>query len=756
MNINPNDFILDEIPTLHPLSLDYLTFWREQQKRCIEGHWLGGYYMPPSLYFYVNFGTILLNTKKSRNVKVTSRPNLRDLEWLIFRHWTEARGFSGFSNDEEFTGCLAAINPLFSDVYLKEEYPEVFNSKGERKEFRSPRTLLSMQHSYNKGRALYSNNAWNILMVGSRDTGKSYSVGAGIVPHSWLFNGATEYSEESVRKPMKINITVAAELAHYSSGMLSKTKFALDNLPGRQTVNQRKYPSPFAKQYRGSWNSGNEIVQEYKAKIDGGWDSLGSKSVISHRSFKDNPYAEQGTRILALILEECGMCSNLEQIYTNTKDNLRDGLNKTGTMFMLGTGGDMDSGTIDAAKMFYSPEAYDILTFEDQWEHRGNIGFFIPAYLSLNAYKDEQGFSKEAEAKAALLTERERLAKGRAGSEALNKEIQYRPIVPSEMFLSKKSNIFPVAELQRRLSDVLTNNVNQYLEKKVELYFDPESHLNGVSYKIDERLTAINQFPWKHDNIEGSVVIYEFPHTIDGTVPKDSYVIGCDPFRDNTRSGDSFAAIYVVKTTKYPTTVGHNEIVASYIGRPYQGVNAVNEILYKLSLFYGNAKIYFENAVGNVKDYFDKIKRLDLLARQPTTVLNRKASQDTIQNNIYGYPMSNEKIKWEALQYLRSWLLEDREQGKKNLDVIPDTFLLQQLIAFNMEGNFDSVMGLVGCIIGLEEVHNLSKRKLYQENELSEIDKQFISILRDNKNLFLRVNNEKFSEAEDNVLWKNG
>lgn len=51
---------------------------------------------------------------------------------------------------------------------------------------------------------------------------------------------------------MKVNITVAAELAHYSSGMLSKTKFALDNLPGRQTVNQRKYPSPFAKQYRGS------------------------------------------------------------------------------------------------------------------------------------------------------------------------------------------------------------------------------------------------------------------------------------------------------------------------------------------------------------------------------------------------------------------------------------------------------------------------------------------------------------------------
>lgn len=100
-----------------------------------------------------------------------------------------------------------------------------------------------------------------------------------------------------------------------------------------------------------------------------------------------------------------------------------------------------------------------------------------------------------------------------------------------------------------------------------------------------------------------------------------------------------------MKTNKYPTTVGHNEIVATYIGRPYEGVNAVNEILYKLSLFYGNAKIYFENAVGNVKDYFEKIKRLDLLAKQPVNVLNRKASFNTTESVIYGYPMSNEKIK---------------------------------------------------------------------------------------------------------------
>lgn len=63
------------------------------------------------------------------------------------------------------------------------------------------------------------------------------------------------------------------------------------------------------------------------------------------------------------------------------------------------------------------------------------------------------------------------------------------------MFLSKQSNVFPTTELRRRLSEVQTNRVTELLEKKVELYFDPNSNLNGVTYKIDHSLVAINQFP---------------------------------------------------------------------------------------------------------------------------------------------------------------------------------------------------------------------------------------------------------------------
>jgi hypothetical protein len=69
---------------------------------------------------------------------------------------------------------------------------------------------------------------------------------------------------------------------------------------------------------------------------------------------------------------------------------------------------------------------------------------------------------------------------------------------------------------------------------------------------------------------------------------------------------------------------------------------------------YGNAKIYFENVRGNVKEYFEKIKRLDLLATQPKTVLTKTAAHaQTSRSIVYGYPMSSRTMKNEAIQYVR-------------------------------------------------------------------------------------------------------
>ena len=67
--ISNENFILKEIPQIHPAANEYLEFWREQKRRCIEGYWSGGKFMPGNLYFYVNFWNILLNKTEHSKTK---------------------------------------------------------------------------------------------------------------------------------------------------------------------------------------------------------------------------------------------------------------------------------------------------------------------------------------------------------------------------------------------------------------------------------------------------------------------------------------------------------------------------------------------------------------------------------------------------------------------------------------------------------------------------------------------------------------
>jgi hypothetical protein len=406
-------------------------------------------------------------------------------------------------------------------------------------------------------------------------------------------------------------------------------------------------------------------------------------------------------------------------------------------MMFLGTGGDMGKGTIDASRMFRDPTSYDIIEFVDEWEGTGKIGYFVPAYLGLDDYKDKNGITNIPEAKRHLEDFRASLKKGKSSSAVLDDELQNRPITPSEMFLMKGANWFPVFELQNRLLEI--NDKTHLLEKNVTLYFD-NSVPSGVSYKIDldKELRPLNNFPLTKEqqaDREGCVTIFEFPITDkQGNVPKGMYIIGHDPYSKDEDTGESLATIYVMKTRKYPLH-GGNEIVAVYAGRPQMGRKIYNEILYKMSLFYGEAKIFFENAVGNTKEYFEKNRRLDLLAHQPTTVFSNKASWESKgSTTVYGYPMSNNKFKVEGLNYIRDWLLEERgatESGRilRNLDLIPDKALLQEMIMFNLDGNYDRVMGLMGCILGMEETYNQYVQVVKQDNTK-------MDFLVNNKNLF--------------------
>ena len=88
---NRDNFLLKEIPSYYPGTHNYNVFWKEQRDKCIDGLWAidgdienkNWRWMPPNLYFYVNFGTILHQEKKG-DPRIKIKPYLRDVEWEIF------------------------------------------------------------------------------------------------------------------------------------------------------------------------------------------------------------------------------------------------------------------------------------------------------------------------------------------------------------------------------------------------------------------------------------------------------------------------------------------------------------------------------------------------------------------------------------------------------------------------------------------------------------------------------------------------
>lgn len=331
------------------------------------------------------------------------------------------------------------------------------------------------------------------LTGNSRGFGKSYSVG-GIVSHEFLFDGQTKYDPE--QDVTAAEIVVGAGDSKYSTDTLSKVKTMLEMLPGAGEFGGKVFPSPLTKRYSGSWSAGRQVTASYKKKVGGQWSTVGTKSNIKNRSFADNPYAANGTRPGIMVFEEAGIFSNLEESYTSSVDCQRDEGYKFGSMLFTGTGGDMEGGTLAAKKMFYNPRGYDCIEIDDEWEYKGKIGYFVPAYMNVKECRDDWGFIEKECAKQKIQKVRDK--KKEESSLVLQNEMTYNPVVPSEMFLQAKGNFFPVSEIANRLSDLEQDSSYNLLAKKVELFFSPDNkENNGVDYRIDveNSLTFIDEFP---------------------------------------------------------------------------------------------------------------------------------------------------------------------------------------------------------------------------------------------------------------------
>lgn len=732
---NRNNFLIKEIPHYHPSSVKYIQYWKQEKKRCIEGYWgpddedvihkpldTGDVesnkwrFMPPKLYFYVNYGTIKHRPdylpKTAPKIKI--RPYLRDLEWAYYYNELEARGFSGFSEDKIYSCNENLLNQDFSDEdlihmckdqdgeILPLKYNNLFKEDGSRKEYINPRDYVRQVFEKPMGLPIYENEAKNFMLLGARGGGKSFLT-ANTVAHEWLFDGARYYNEDSIKHPAVVECLVGAAISSKSSEILGKVKDIIEELPGRY---DKESVHPFYKESSGTLtpnNFKNPFRHEYEKKIAGRWRKFGTKSKILHGVFTvENPEAAAGTRPGLIIVEEVGLCPNILTVHgSNEAAQMTDGVVKFGTSIYIGTGGNIEK-IVESELIFRDPKGFAMMQFDDIWEGNGKIGWFVPAYYMDGNYKDKNGNTMLDE--AVKVYEKRRIDKKKAkSSSALDLEMMNYPLKPSEMFINKLGNRFPIADLKEQLVHVQSNPMEYQNKHWVgELVFNSKGDL---IFKPGDESQVFRDYPvLDNRNKPGMLEIFEMPkRNQENIVFPNRYFLGTDTYDDDDSGTNSLGCIMVMDSwTK--------RIVAEFTGRP--NTKDFYELTRKLTIFYNGINNYENNKKGLFWHY-EKKKSLNRLALTPESLRDEaNVSIRRSGNTKYGTPAQNKAVIHYYIQLIEVYLDEQAhgaEEHITNVQTLRSVGLLKELIAYNPDPdyNYDRVAALGMLLIIVEDMYKI-------------------------------------------------
>ena len=470
----------------------------------------------------------------------------------------------------------------------------------------------------------------------------------------------------------------------------------------------------------------------------------------------DNPNKARGARGYKIYYEEGGSFDKVDIAWNIARPLVEQGGIATGIQILWGTGGESGTGIAGLEDIFRHPKAYNCLEFDNCWEKdQGGKphGFFFPVEACMDRFMDKDGNPDFEAGRAYHLMERATIREDKPEKE--DKYIAEYPFTVTECLLRISSNHFPIAELQRQKLRVLNDKGIQGFLKYGDIVRDTEK--GGFKFKLDPngKKRAIQEYP--HDqggDLSGCITMIEAPYTDQlGHVPANMYYVLVDPFyKDDSTDRTSLGAIYVYKAINNFSASEGDIIVAWYVGRP-RTTDKFHKIVFDLARFYG-ATVQSEIAGGGkgLYDYAKINKLLHLCELEPSLMFNKSVEvKETSKSYFMNMPG---KIVNQALAYLNDWLLQERSltsdsSGKTikilNLNKIYDVGLLDELIKFSDDGNFDriSAMRLLPFMIK-EKAEVEIQRNSKKDN--SYWDRAFHTGVTNNQGNSLSINEMKMAD----------
>jgi len=363
------------------------------------------------------------------------------------------------------------------------------------------------------------------------------------------------------------------------------------------------------------------------------------------------------------------------------------------------TGGVEGASFEGSEKLFYNPNAYNILGVPNVYDRNSNpqveCGFFWGAYLNRNrCYDENQGEPDIIKALIEICTDRFKVKYSSSDSSTITQKKAEEPITPQEAIMRTEGTVFPVADLKTYFEDIYVDKEN-FLSNHYVGDLITESNGN-IKWKINSDITPLRRYDLATNDKTGAVEIFEMPKKNgNGIVFRDRYIAGIDPVDSDT--GNSLYSVFIMDSWT-------DRIVAEYTGRPKLIKEAYN-ITIKLLLFY-NAEANYESNLKGLFTHFSNRNCLYLLCDTPQILKDMELVKLTGQygNKAKGTHASA-AINKLGRDLQAEWMMSDSygEDNIWNLHKIRSFGYIEEAIKWNADGNFDRISSMGMLMILREE-----------------------------------------------------
>jgi hypothetical protein len=430
-----------------------------------------------------------------------------------------------------------------------------------------------------------------------------------------------------------------------------------------------------------------------------------SQILIRNLDEGNNEEAIAGTKPRKLIIDEIGKGSFLRGLQAAVP-GFTTPFGWGCSPILTGTGGDMKR-FMDAKSLMFDVDNYNFLTYNNEDDTRRIHGLFISNKYRMEAKEDSTlGAYVNApktsdlynvqmlvsnEEKADRITNENLDRLKRAGDRvAYLKEKMYYPQKVDDIFLNEDTNIFDIEAAKRQKTRLLQN---ERTGTPVILFSDE----GKIGHEFTDKM-PISNFPLKStDAKDAPIVVYEFPIE---NPPYGLYVAGIDPYRQGqAKYSTSLGSVYIYKRMHDLTGEKYQDMfVASYCARPDKKETWEEQA--RLLIKYYNARALCENDDISFIEYMKSKGDAHYLEKQPQWLL--EVVPNTTVKREYGIHRSARKI----IDYLHTCLkryMEDVIYSEKDEDgntikevtgvsKMFDPMLLEEIIQYNDEGNFDRII----------------------------------------------------------------